>query len=313
MEWQWDRCDRDTWRGFLDLAGTAPLPQSWEYGAAMQTLGARVRRAVLRADGQMLAVAQVLQRPGLRQISRGPVWLPQLDAALQRRALRGLARFAGVLVATPEDPVPGFGLAPLRAPRSHALWSLDADEAGLLAGLQGKWRNRLRRAQAPGVSASPVPLMQIVAAEGWQRRERGYRGLPASFIVAWPGEKLIVHWSDADGLQAGMVFLRHGCWASYHIGWASDAGRAAFAHGPMLWQAALLLRQQGVRMLDLGDVDSDAAPGLARFKLGTGARRHQLGAPTWVLPDTGLGLRRWVRQDGGATGRQPWQGYPPRR
>ena len=39
-----------------------------------------------------------------------------------------------------------------------------------------------------------------------------------------------------------MVFLIHGQTASYFLGWASDAGRAAFAHGPILWQAALALR-----------------------------------------------------------------------
>jgi len=313
MEWQWDNCDRGGWQGFMNLAGAAPLPQSWDYGVAMQMLGAKVRRAVLRVDGQVLAVAQVVQRPGLRLISRGPVWLPQLDVARRRRALRGLARFAGVLVAMPEDPLSGFGFVQLRRQRCHALWSLEPEEADLLAGLHGKWRNRLRRAQAlaSGISASPAPLVQIVAAEGWQRRERGYRALPASFTAAWPGEKLILHWSNANGLQAGMVFLRHGPWASYHVGWASDAGRAAFAHGPMLWQAALQLQGQGVRLLDLGDINTDVAPGLAHFKLGTGARPHRLAAAAWVLPNTGLGLHRTVRQDGRASGGQQWQEFPP--
>ena len=50
------------------------------------------------------------------------------------------------------------------------------------------------------------------------------------------------------------------------------------------WQAAQALRAEGVRWLDLGSVDNEAAPGLARFKLGTGARLCRLGATCLVLP-----------------------------
>lgn len=51
----------------------------------------------------------------------------------------------------------------------------------------------------------------------------------------------------------------------------------------MLWQAALVLRGQGVQRLDLGAVDA-TNPGLARFKLGTGARLVSLGPSSLVLP-----------------------------
>ena len=67
------------------------------------------------------------------------------------------------------------------------------------------------------------------------------------------------------------------------LGWADPAARAGFAHGPMLWQAALELRARGVRWIDLGAVDA-ANPGLARFKLGTGAALRALGPTCWVLP-----------------------------
>jgi hypothetical protein len=52
----------------------------------------------------------------------------------------------------------------------------------------------------------------------------------------------------------------------------------------MLFQAAVALREEGVRWLDLGSVDSERALGLARFKLGTGAGLKRLGATMLVLP-----------------------------
>jgi lipid II:glycine glycyltransferase (peptidoglycan interpeptide bridge formation enzyme) len=85
-------------------------------------------------------------------------------------------------------------------------------------------------------------------------------------------------------VEAAMCFVVHGASASYHLGWGSDAAKAAGVHGVMLVQAAEALRTEGVRWLDLGSVDTEAAPGLARFKLGTGATLRRLGATCLVLP-----------------------------
>ena len=42
------------------------------------------------------------------------------------------------------------------------------------------------------------------------------------------------------------------------------------AHNLLLWRAMLALRERGVRVLDLGGVDTGRGAGLARFKIGTG-------------------------------------------
>lgn len=81
-----------------------------------------------------------------------------------------------------------------------------------------------------------------------------------------------------------MCLVRHGMTATYHLAWASPAARKLAVHQLMLWQAALALRAEGVRWLDLGSVDTEAALGLARFKLGTGAGLRRLGATLMVLP-----------------------------
>ena len=81
-----------------------------------------------------------------------------------------------------------------------------------------------------------------------------------------------------------MAFVVQGGCATYHMGWTSDAGRAAGVHAVMLTRAAEALQAEGVRWLDLGSVDTEASPGLARFKLGTGARLKRLGATLLVLP-----------------------------
>jgi Acetyltransferase (GNAT) domain len=181
--------------------------------------------------------------------------------------------------------VAGFGLVPLVTPMHHAIWALGEDLRDRLA---GKWRNRLVAAEQDGVRVRHGGrgcLEALLAEEGKQRQARGYRSLPAGFSCALPeGTLRLWEWRHAGTFGAGMCFIVHGVSATYHLGWASDAAKATGVHRVMLMRAAEALRAEGVRWLDLGSVDTDRAPGLARFKLGTGAELRRLGATCLVLP-----------------------------
>ena len=177
-------------------------------------------------------------------------------------------------------------MVPLVTPKTTALWNIHQSPEILRKGLHGKWRNRLVRAEE---SVKPSLLGQsqlrdLIAQEAAQRQKRGYHNLPGAMTADWTGDRLAMGWHSHGALQAGMVFLIHGQTASYFLGWASDAGRAAFAHGPILWQAAVALGRRGVRVLDLGDVNTDAGASLARFKLGTGAGLVTAGPTCFILP-----------------------------
>jgi hypothetical protein len=256
------------------------LQQCPAYGQAMRRLGARVLHLRAEVEGRVVAEALALQRAGLRVINRGPVWALPCD---RRAVLRGLARWAGITVITPETPEAGFGLIPVLTGRHHAIWDLRGD---LRAGMAGKWRNRLVAAERAGVAptrGNRATLERLLAEEAGVRLARGYRALPPEFARVWPGDSHLWHWRQGGQVRAAMLFLRHGTRATYHLGWAAPEARAVFAHGPMLYQAALELRAAGVAQLDLGAVDADN-PGLARFKLGTGAGVTPLGATLLVLP-----------------------------
>lgn len=228
--------------------------------------------------------ALVVERGRLRSVFRGPLWAPGATEADKHQGFRRLARWMGVTVAVPEDPIAGLGLVPLVTPVHQAVWSLEGD---LRAGLAGKWRNRLVAVEGkvrvrPGDAGT---LARLIAAEAAQQRERRYRSLPAAFSMALPtGAMRLWEWRQGGEMGAAMAFVVHDGSATYHLGWASKAARAAGVHGVMLARAAEALAAEGVRWLDLGSVDTEAAPGLARFKLGTGARLKRLGATMLVLP-----------------------------
>ncbi len=257
-----------------------PLQQSAVYAAAVSHCGARVREVDL-GIGRALAV----ERGRLRLVSRGPVWEAGVSGSDQRRALRRLARWPGVTVVTPVEGIAGFGLIPLITPMHHAIWALGP---ALRAGMAGKWRNRLVAAEAAGVNVrrgGADTLARLVAAEAAQRAARRYSALSVGFSAALPSCDLrLWEWRHAGAMAAAMGFVVHGTTATYHLGWASDAARAKGVHAVMLTRAAEGLWAEGVRWLDLGSVDTEAEPGLARFKLGTGAALKCLGATVLVLP-----------------------------
>ncbi|WP_374426382.1 GNAT family N-acetyltransferase [Tabrizicola sp.] len=245
-----------------------PLQQSAVYAAAVADCGARVRWL-----------------DGVLAVERGRVRLISRVAGLDRAGLRRLARWPGLTLATPEVGVAGFGLVPLVTPMHHAVWALGPDLRDAMA---RNWRGHLRQAERAGLRVrrgDGATLEALVAAEAAQRRDRRYRALPVGFTRALPEEALrIWEWRQAGAMQAAMCLVRHGSSASYHLAWASPVARAAGVHQLMLTRAAEALWTEGVRWLDLGSVDSEAAPGLARFKLGTGAELRRLGATCLVLP-----------------------------
>jgi lipid II:glycine glycyltransferase (peptidoglycan interpeptide bridge formation enzyme) len=65
------------------------------------------------------------------------------------------------------------------------------------------------------------------------------------------------------------------------MGVSLPEGRRLNAMNALLWEAMRWLARQHHDRLDLGILNSDDAPGLTRFKLGTGAVPHRLGG-TWL-------------------------------
>ncbi len=257
-----------------------PFPQSAPYADAMRGCGGQVFAAAMSCGR-----AQVVQRGRLRLISRGPIWDEGSTASEQRYALRRLARWPGLTLATPESDLRGHGLIPLITPLHHAIWDLSGN---LRAGLRRNWRNHLTSAERRGIRAKPgdaTTLAHLVACDAAQGRARRYLGYAADFTMSLPPAALrLWEWRHDGQIGAAMAFVVHGTSASYHLSWAGGDARAQGVHNVMLWQAAMALQNEGVRWLDLGSVNDEEAPGLASFKLGTGAALRRLGHTMLVLP-----------------------------
>lgn len=309
MEWI------ETDRAALPAGCAAPMQQHARYGEASAALGAGPRHFHLRLGGDLAGTALVLIRRwplfgDFALLSRGPVWAAGVSAETRAAGTRALIRqlrtqVRGVMC-TPEtdggpDPLEDSDLLPMVTPGHVARLDLSTSCKARRARLHGKWRNRLVRAEAAGLTvqqgALPAdPDHWLLRQEAAQARARGYRRLPHAFTHAWTthggrdATRLFTAHSSGTPV-AGMLFLRHGASASYHIGWSGEEGRRLNAHTLLLWRAADWLAKKGHKQLELGTLDTEGTPGLARFKLGAGAEAIPLGATRLDAPGTRIAAR----------------------
>ena len=263
-------------------------------------MGRSVARAQVMCDGQCIALAQIVQktfRPfgtvGL--LSRGPIWTTHVDDETKAQALRKLRETMPgcgfrVLLNSPETDAPGQ--MPLYSACSVAEIDLHTDQSVMRQRLHGKWRNALRRAESSGLrvvaTRNPQTLVQLIDRDGAQQRAQRYRNYPPAFFAHWvkqdPSSFVIYRAMLGGDSVAEMLFLDHAPGVTYQIGWTAGAGRTFAAHNLLLWNAIVDYAKAGRTRLDLGQIDTVNAPGLARFKLGTGARSRTLGPTGLVLP-----------------------------
>jgi len=259
-----------------------PLQQHPNFAAALTRLGRTVRFVDLAGAAPVLTV----QQWGQSMTSRGPIW--QEDACADR------LRDTGLRMINADAP---NGQILRRAGFRRLMTDAHVAELDLLTtaydrqkAMKPKWRNAWRSAH--GVALTITEAQFNIHAHAWvlqadleQQRAKRFRGLPHALVNAYaacqPKSVRILIGSDGDTPVAAMLFLLHAPVVTYHIGWTSAQGRKLHAHHRMIMQAADRFAQKGYRRMDLGLVETNTAPGLARFKIGTGAHIRPLGG-TWL-------------------------------
>ncbi len=303
----WNGLSQVEWENLLSQAKGVSLQQSWAYGAALVERGAKVRRFVACRNNRPIALAQVIVRSyygvfRMVTLMRGPVWLVELSTQEKLEVLRQIRalyprRQRYFLILTPEEEAPNMARAMIRhgfhqviTGYSTSLVSLEGDGERLWAGLYGKWRNQVRKAQKAGLvvrfGGYDHPLTDwLLSLEKKQQTEKNYRGLPVSLVEAFDRHCLkssgvitafVYARSEQDEPLAAAMFLGHGAGATYHIGWNSKWGRKSHALNLLLWESLLHLKKEGYRVLDLGGMNTVDSAELTRFKLGLGGEVKRL-------------------------------------
>lgn len=261
-----------------------PLQQHPQFATALRQMGRDVRLINL-PDAHPVVAVQVL---GQLIASRGPIWAADASPTKRSHALaRSGLRFLNA-ESNEHAALAAAGFRKLATAGTVAELCLCSDASARLAATHGKWRNQWRRAQQ-----APVTLRQerfdrsnhqwLLDADIAQQRQKRFRGLPHILIDALATENAVnVHVAYLDATPvAALLFIMHPPVVTYHIGWTSPEGRRWGLHHRLILDAAATFADQAYCRLDLGSVDTENAPGLARFKIGTGAQLRSLGG-SWM-------------------------------
>ena len=289
VEISWDQIGQAQWEQLADRA-RAPMQQRWAYGETHAALGGSVLRALICQNDRPVAICQSVSRrvAGLLSTSlttRGPLWLAPCD---RRRVLKLIRRTSPLprprahLFTLPDATPRSTRLIPLMSPATSTQLALPVT----MKSLQGKWRNALRQAKNSGLRTRHTPcsakmLSRLLLTDARQQLDRSYRALPAGFTRKWhqivADDLRLITVGKSEDTIATALFIRHGNTATYHIAHNTDTGRLLSAGRLALWRAFTDFTKQGIAEIDLGIIDTENAPGLARFKLGTGAIAQRLG------------------------------------
>ena len=280
------------------------LQQHRHFAAALRACG---REPLMLEGPERLLVMQRRFRLGLRVALVSQAALPTPQKLIHRAQEAGLHRH--LILLSPDQPMPqlaGIGAVPVMTPATVVGIDLTPTRDARRATLHQKWRNRLVHGeqQRLRITRQNMPLKPghwLMLAEAAQQRRLRYRTWPEALTLAYgretPGASKLFTAFEGHDPVAAMLFLRHGARATYHISHITTRGRALSAHNLLLWQAADWLACKGHQRLDLGLINTQSTPGLARFKLGAGARAHVLGG-TWALwPPLGRTLQSLARLD----------------
>lgn len=291
-----------------------PFPALQQSQAFVRTLHAMGRAPLVLDDDAPLVILhrRMLGCP-FAMLARARI----TDADHLADRLHGAGLHRRPVIVSPDAPCPELariGAVPVLTPATAARVDLTPDTDIRRARLHQKWRNRLTHASRAGLRVSQTALPDdpghwLWRAEAAQQAARGYRSWPRALTRAYaranPGHARL--WSARIGKTpvAAMLFLRHGDGVSYHIGHTTPRGKQVSAHNLLLWQAMDWFAARDAQTLDLGLIDTAHAPGLARFKLGTGACAHRLGGTwLWWAPARGL-MRPLARLDQHIMGAAP--------
>ena len=309
--------DRETWNQFWPRVNFANMLQSWEYGNAKAAAeGWHPVRFLIADDcGTPLALAQVLVRAlpligGIARLNRGPLLIDaELDdpkrSAVALAALGVLLREARrrrwwLSYVAPELEVADFVAERLATlglrQRKKIAWasvrlSLLPSEETLLANLNGKWRNMLRKAQKSGLivqhrEVCAKELQRLLICYQTMQRDKGFSGVSQKLLSeltkqtgpTWRFDLYVAKSTESSSTDwAGLlVSVRHGDMVTYLIAYTNDIGRKLNANYLLLWYSILAAKKLGCFWFDLGGMNENTMRGIVHFKSGVNGESYNL-------------------------------------
>jgi hypothetical protein len=301
---EWFKGSKEDWRKYIEMVVKTNLLQSWAYGQAKEeSEGWRVKRGVIRHNGNIIAIFQALEKSwfwgGVIRINRGPMLINGNDDFETKYNVYKILRktwrlwkgrillIAPELMATPEN-LGVLALSNFRKksskPWESAIIDLSISEDELRKNLNGKWRNQLKKSEQAGlelnIDKSDNSFFWLLDRYVQMMKDNSFKG-PSfellSNLYNLNQNNCYVFQALLDGQAvAGILIVRHGNSCIYQIGWNSLGGRRLYTNNLLLWNAILEMKKRGCLRFDVGGIDEKNTPNITKFKRGLRGEEYTL-------------------------------------
>ncbi len=300
---KWNTLSIEEWENKFSRLPKSNILQSYTYARAICPIQKqKARWGVIEIDDVEAGLVQIFEagilwnRIHAVAVDRGPLWFEGFGNAmhvkvffdeLNKQFPQRWGRKRRIIPET-EDGITAqkmIGQTGLNffAKGYQTIWlDLTPSLEELRANLKSNWRNKLNKSEKSCLHVEWDPtgthLSWLIGIYAADKAIREYGGPSPEFLrkyaplLAAKGDLLIGR-SMKDGEAVAFVLLvTHGRSATYLCGWSSDTGRETAAHHLLLWEALSVLKQKGIKELDLGGVNDESAEGIKTFKQGLGGK-----------------------------------------
>lgn len=300
---KWNTLSIEEWEKKFSRLPRSNVLQSYTYARVVCPLQKqKARWGVIEIDGIEAGLVQILEAGILWNrfhaviVDRGPLWFEGFGTALHvkrffdelnRQFPNRWGRKRRFLPETEDGPtaqklITQTGLN-FHAKGYETLWlDLTASEEELRANLKSNWRNKLNKAEKAGLSIewdiNGSDLSWMIGIYAGDKAVRNYGGPTPEFLRKYAplliakGDLMIGRALQNGQAIAFVLLVCHGRSATYLAGWSSPEGREVAAHHLLLWEGVRVLKQKGIKELDLGGINDDGAEGIKTFKEGLGGK-----------------------------------------
>lgn len=286
--------EKDRWSNVLATSELSNITQDWYYGDVKhQVENWNVDRVIIMKDNRAVGIVQVLKKKlfGLTvavRINKGPIFVEDentLDNELQ---------VVNILRKKYYHHIP-FLYVPFSSMNEENYvkmvnagwknWDIFGFPTGTVdltrtiedirASLDSKWRNQLKTAEKNNfiVHSDFLRFDEMMKLYEVEQQEKGFVGVKTELLQSMrqiPDSPLRVFYIENENQEiiAYDIFYRHANDATYYVGWNSNEGRKKYLNNLLLYHAAIFLKEEGVRTLDLGGIEYVHTESIAKFKDG---------------------------------------------
>lgn len=301
---EWNTLSLPEWEERFARISHSNLLQSYSYAKAQSAFARqRPKWGLIKIDGQEAGLVQLFEAGVLFNLfhavilDRGPLWFDGYGNAMHaKRFFEAFGRQFPIRFGRKRRILPeiedGPSIQKMMTQQGFEKWGVDSyqtywldlqkPEEELRANLKTNWRGKLGKSEKTGLvvdwdfEGKHASWMRgIYAAD---KSARGYGGPAPAFLIRYIPE-LVKNGNFCLGratlngdIVAFTLFVKHGRSATYFLGWSGDLGRESAAHHLLLWEGIKMLKQQGIKELDLGGVNDESAQGVKSFKEAMGGR-----------------------------------------